>query len=252
MRHFSIEIGAVSDRGLVRKQNQDALGYFKPVEPDLLESKGCLFIVADGMGGHVGGDIASEYSVQETLTAYYAHPSENTATALESAIQAAHEVVREGAEQQDTPRSMGTTLVTAVVRGSQLLVANVGDSPAYLIREGTRTELSEAHSWVGIAVSQGLLTPEEATTHPNRNIITRYVGMADELEIYVSSRLELKAQDTLVLCTDGLSNMVSQEEMAEISADRTSSAQEAAERLLELARERGAPDNVTTIIVHID
>ncbi len=251
MGRLVVDVGVVCDRGLARRRNEDAAGYVEPAEPDILEQKGRLYVVADGMGGHRGGEVASEQAVREVLHAYYEHPADEIAAALRSALLQAHRQIQQGAQEKET-RGMGTTIVAAVVRGETLIVANVGDSPAYLIRQGEIRQLSETHSWVGVALQKGLLSTEEALTHPRRNVITRYLGMSEPLEVFVSEKIPLQAGDTLLLCTDGLSSLVSLEEMTEIAGDRSYTAAEATEYLIRLTHVRGAPDNVTALVVRFD
>lgn len=239
-------VGVVTDRGLQREQNEDAYGYRIPSDPEVLRTKGSLYVVADGMGGYQAGEVASELAVRRIIQAYYAHPGSDTAEALRAAFLDAHYAIREQAVQQQAP-GMGTTAVAAVVIGDYLLIANVGDSLAFYLHDGEVDQLAEDHSWVAVAVKQGLLTPEEAARHPNRNVITRSLGMEKEPEVFVSEPIRVRAGDAIILCTDGLSGLVAPGELA--AAREEGDPQRVAERLLAMALERSAPDNVTALVL---
>jgi serine/threonine protein phosphatase PrpC len=245
--HLKLELGVLTDPGLVRKNNEDSFGCCPPLAPGVLEEKGALYVVADGMGGYYGGEVASAVAVRETLASYYDDPSPDIPTALTNAFQAGHRAVLEEAQRRGAS-NMGTTIVAAVVRDDKVVVANVGDSPAYLVRKGVVRPLHEEHSWVALAVEKGMITPEKARGHPNRNVITRNLGMDRPLEVYLSAPVPLQRGDVLLLSSDGLTNVVPPEEAGKTAAaGRTP--QEAAQALVDLARERGAPDNVTVLIL---
>ncbi|MGC9025823.1 MAG: protein phosphatase 2C domain-containing protein, partial [Chloroflexia bacterium] len=249
MENPLLELGALTDPGLGREQNEDFYGYYAPADPGVLENKGNLYVVADGMGGYQAGEVASQYAVRRILELYYAYPSTRVAETLTAAFQTAHQEIRQEAVRRHAP-GMGTTAVAAVVLGDRLVVANVGDSLAYLIRNGQIRQLAEEHSWVAMALAQGLITPEQAVNHPNRNVITRSLGMEKPLEVFVSEEIPIRPGDTLLLCTDGLSNLLSPEEMAAM-ASTDDPPQEVARKMVDLARTRGAPDNVTALVVRV-
>jgi len=247
--HLDLEVGVLTDPGLVRENNEDAFGCCPPLAPEVLAQKGVLYVVADGMGGYQAGEVASEIAVREVLERYYADSSLDITTALTNAFQGAHRAILQEAQRREAPR-MGTTIVAAVVRDGQVVVANVGDSPAYLVRQVGLQSLYEEHSWVAMAVERGMIAPEKAREHPNRNVITRNLGMEGLLEVYVSPPMPLQAGDLLLLGSDGLTNVVLPEEAGKIAlAGRTP--QGAARALVDLARERGAPDNVTVLLLRL-
>lgn len=249
MDHLELELGVLTDPGLVRKNNEDAFGCSPPLAPEVVAQKGVLYVVADGMGGYQAGEVASALAVREVLERYYADPSADIPTALTNAFQGAHRAILQEARRREAAR-MGTTIVAAVVRGGEVVVANVGDSPAYLVRRGVLRLLYEEHSWVALAVEKGIIAPEKAREHPNRNVITRNLGMEGSLEVYVSPPIPLQLGDVLLLSSDGLTNVVPPEEAGEIAlTNRT--AQGAAQAMVALARERGAPDNVTVLLLRL-
>jgi protein phosphatase len=245
-----LEPGKVSDRGLVRGHNEDALSYSVPQDPAIVASKGCLYVVADGIGGAQAGEVASSCAVECICTSYYASPLADVVTALRAAFVAAHEEILRQAVQRDA-RGMGTTAVALVVVGHQAIVANVGDSPAYLVRRGQAQQLSEEHSWVALALAEGLLTPEQADRFPHRHVITRNLGMEKPLEVYFSPAIPLEPGDSVLLCTDGLSNLVTPAEIAAVAGNVGLSPQEAVQQMANLALARGAPDNVTVLLVRV-
>ena len=245
-----LEPGKVTDRGLVRGHNEDALGCFVPQDPVVLASKGCLYVVADGIGGARAGEVASACAVEWIGKSYYDSPAVDEVESLRAAFQAAHEEILRQAVQRDAP-GMGTTAVALVVLGSQAVVANVGDSPAYLVRRGQGRQLSEEHSWVALALAEGLITPDQAERFPHRHVITRNLGMEKPLEVYFSPAIPLEPGDSLLLCSDGLSNLVTLEEIAATAGNQALSPQEAVQQLASLALQRGAPDNVTAVLVRV-
>jgi len=245
--HLELNLGVLTDPGLARSNNEDAFGCCPPLTPAVLAERGALYVVADGMGGYQGGEVASAAAVREILERYYSDPFPDLPTALTNAFQAAHRaILREAAHLQIS--NMGTTAVAVVVRGGEVVAANVGDSPAYLVRAGALRPLYEEHSWVALALAKGIITPEQAPGHPNRNVVTRSLGMGRPLDVFVSPAVPLQSGDVVLLCSDGLTNVVPPAEAGRLAAaGRTP--QEAARSLVNLARERGAPDNVTVLIL---
>jgi serine/threonine protein phosphatase PrpC len=246
------EVQVRTDRGNVRERNEDAVGtvldWRHPLHLDdpLLDERGHLFAVADGMGGHAAGEIASHLAVATLFRAYYAERRKPPAAALTAAIAAAHEAVCQQAAAHRGQADMGTTLLAALWLGADLWIANVGDSRAYLFHEGCLQQVTRDHSWVAEQVAAGLLSPAEAAHHPYRNIITRSLGPQRNAEPDLF-HLTTQPGDRLLLCSDGLSNLLSAEEMAAFLA--TYPLDQAATQMLERALERGAPDNVTLVLV---
>jgi len=230
-----------SEAGRVRAVNQDS--FFVGAIP----RRGFLAVVADGMGGHQAGEIASQKAVEvlrDELARSRAHPP----VALARAAQAANADVYNYALAHPEHRGMGTTL-TAVVLDDQVgLVGHVGDSRAYLVREGEIRQLTSDHSWVADRVRQGLLTADEARHHRWRNVITNALGATASFRLDVV-HFEVQTGDRLVLCSDGVSMLLSEAMLLELIAGLD--ADEAARRLVAEANERGSPDNVTAVVVDV-
>ncbi|MCX8007765.1 MAG: Stp1/IreP family PP2C-type Ser/Thr phosphatase [Coriobacteriia bacterium] len=224
-----------SDVGLVRTGNEDAY---------LMEPP--LFAVADGLGGHQAGEIASTLAV-ETL---YAHaPKRADAKGLARAVRAANAAVIEAAEQGRGREGMGTTLTAAMVEGTRIAVAHVGDSRAYLLSRGSLVQITQDHSLVADMVRSGTLTHEAARVHPNRSVITRALG-SDPNMIADAIEVDAAQGDRLLLCTDGLTGMLDDAAIQEIL--RTAPSPKAAvTRLVAAANEAGGHDNITVVVVDI-
>ncbi len=242
-----VRFGAKTDLGNVRENNEDKFDFFEPTEPTLLAERGSVYAVCDGMGGHSAGQIASELALKTFLKAYYDLELPDVDTALYSAVLAANALVREVAQAIPGRRGMGTTLTAAILLESEAHVVHVGDSRCYLVRGEVIHQITDDHSYVMEQVRQGLMTLQEAQYSPYRNVITRSIGMEQvEPDIY---RVVLEDGDRLVLCTDGLTTHVSDEQIAEVVRAHSPSA--AAQKLVEMALEEGGSDNVTVIVIHI-
>lgn len=224
-----------SDTGLVRLGNEDAF---------LMEPP--LFAVADGLGGHRAGEVASTIAV-ETLFAHA--PKQADAKGLARAIRAANAAIIEAAEEGRGREGMGTTLTAAMVQGTRIALAHVGDSRAYLLARGELVQLTEDHSLVADMVRSGTLTAEAARVHPNRSVITRALGSDPNM---VADALEVDAApgDRLLLCTDGLSGMVDDAAIAEVLR-AAPSPKAAVARLIAAANDAGGHDNVTVVVVDV-
>jgi serine/threonine protein phosphatase PrpC len=235
-----------SDTGRVRDHNEDYLGYRQPEEPEVREEAGWLYAVADGVGGGQAGEIASKLAVQTLLATYYRAYHETVADQLRAAFVEANRVVYERASAQEAPHRMSTTLVAAAIRGRELTVANVGDSRAYLIRDGEIHQLTQDHTMVARLVEEGIITPEQAESHPQRHIISRSVGGQPQVELDVFSD-DFLPGDRLLLCTDGLTEHVNDAEI--LAAMQAEDPEEGLQRLVDLANERGGKDNITLLVV---
>ena len=205
-----------------------------------------LFIVADGMGGHNAGDFASEFTVKTMVDEIEASFEKNPSIIFKKTIQTANQKLREIAAQDASKRGMGTTVVAATCLGKYLQVANVGDSRLYVIND-TIKQITTDHSYVEEMIRRGNLEREDARSNPNKNIITRAVGAKSEVQvdIYV---MELKPGDLLLMCSDGLSNMLEDEDMRMI-VKRQRDVVEMAEKLVEAANENGGKDNISVILI---
>ena len=232
-----LRAGSATDAGMVRSSNQDAV---------LVEVT--AFAVADGMGGHAGGEIASAAAVESLR---HSLATTSTAEGLLEALREANRAV--GAAGGDDPDlvGMGTTAVVAVLVGTEtgdrLLVANVGDSRAYLYHGGSLRQVTDDHSMVGELLRQGVITEDEAARHPQRHVITRVLGTSPDVDVDLFE-LRLDEGDRVVLCSDGLSNEVSDEEIVRVlRTQRDPTA--AAEDLVRRANAHGGNDNVSVVVV---
>ena len=244
----TIKFGAKTDLGRIRENNEDKFDFFEPEDPAVLATKGSFYGLADGMGGHSAGQIACELALKIIIRQYYANPSPDTHASLRRAIEEANSLIYDTAQMMTDRNGMGTTLTTAIVREDMLTIAQVGDSRAYLIRNGEIAQISEDHSWVAEQVRIGAMTLEEAESSPFRNIITRSIGTSSSVEADITTH-ELHEGDILILCSDGLTGHVDPTEI--LSACTQHSPSIAATRLVEEANERGGRDNVTVVIVSI-
>jgi protein phosphatase len=226
---------AVTDVGRVRDGNED--GY-------RIDERTGLVAVADGMGGHVGGEIASAIAL-EALVAAVAN-----GRPIRDAIAEANEAVIEKADADQNLRGMGTTLTAATMAsGGTLLVGHVGDSRAYLSRDGAIRQITDDHSLVEEMVQRGQLTPEQAEVHPQRSIVTRAIGIDPDIEVDVYP-VELHPGDRVLLCSDGLTDMVRAEAIGQILA-REPDGQRAAQLLVESANAAGGNDNITALVIDV-
>ena len=250
MIRYKLDVGHSTDVGQKRKVNEDYLGLYVPRDAEQAERLGALFVVADGMGGHAKGEVASRIAVEQIRESYQVGSGATLEERLQDALRDANAAIWEEAARQVEQAGMGTTVVCAVVVGDELLVTNAGDSRVYLVRHHRTRQLTRDHSWVGEMIALKKLTPEEARTHRMRNVITRCLGGRPELEVPQYRREPLVAGDAVVLCTDGLWGTTEDGEIARVVSQH--SAQVAADRLVALANERGGPDNITVIVVKVE
>ena len=243
---LALEVAKLTDVGRVRSHNEDYVDYFVPTDPAQLARKGAIYVVADGMGGHQAGEVASRGAVEAVIAHYYGDTKHDVATSLVQAVRAANHQIYTQAQADPSKAGMGTTLVAVVILGRKVYVANVGDSRAYLINSQGIRQITEDHSWVEEQVRAGLLTHEQASRHPQRNLVTRALGSKPDVQVDLFEG-ELGEGDTLLLCSDGLTGRVEDREIA--AAVRRYPPQEAARRLVALANERGGNDNITVLIV---
>lgn len=230
-----IAAGAFSDVGRVREVNEDA---------HLVDDRLALFAIADGMGGHQGGEVAS-WTAIEALRAAVAGGQP-----INDAVQQANAAVLERAAGDPALEGMGTTMTAAVVAGGRrLLLGHVGDSRAYLWRDGELSRLTEDHSLVEELVREGRLTREQAETHPQKAIVTRALGVDSAIDVDVYS-VEVEPGDRVLLCSDGLTDMVRERDIERLLAGEPDP-QRAAERLVDEANEAGGVDNVTVVVLDV-
>ncbi len=237
----SIVAAGRTDVGQVREGNEDAL----------LIRDG-LFAVADGMGGHVAGEVASATALEqvEDLDGRVYQDADAAIAALRTAVVEANRTVSQLAEERPEYRGMGTTLTAAMVEGRRLHVAHVGDSRAYLLRDDHLRQLTDDHTLVQHLVDEGQITATEAETHPQRSIITRAIGIGAEVEVDTIT-VDLRAGDQLLLCSDGLTGVVEDERIGELlrSGDPP---QAVVDQLVQEANDGGGPDNITVVLLRYE
>ncbi|TVR29555.1 MAG: Stp1/IreP family PP2C-type Ser/Thr phosphatase [Nitriliruptor sp.] len=239
MRRF-IAAGT-SDVGRVREGNEDAYLVADSV-----------VAVADGMGGHLAGEVASSTALEplRELDGRIFPDAGEALAALRDAVVAANETVVQMAADEPSYRGMGTTLTAALLEGRRLHVAHVGDSRAYLFRDGTFSQLTDDHTFVQHLIDEGQITREEAAKHPQRSMITRAIGVSEEIDVDAMT-LELQPDDVVLLCSDGLTGPVSDQAIAEVLGS-DDDLDTSLDRLIEMANEAGGPDNITAVILRFE
>lgn len=264
---MQLDVAGLTHIGRRKEKNEDSFGIFGEDYPGIkLFKQGALLVVADGLGGHTGGDIASKLAVSILRDLVKEEPPEpdspNVDVVLDAAnlgflpqIRAAMERANASIHQTNCDlvqngRPMGTTLLTALIEPRMAWVGNVGDSRAYHVRDGIILTRTEDHSWVDEQVKLGLMTREEADKDKRKNLVTRSIGTHPEMEVD-TYRWPLSAGDVLLLCTDGLVNMVRDSEIAGVLAQPIT-AKAMAARLVDLALAGGGKDNITVIVAVVD
>lgn len=244
----------ISDVGKRREKNEDSY---------MASDELALYTVADGMGGHLGGDIASRLAadtVEEVVKGLESDPDMTLQEGvnikegeyqgyLRYAIRLSSKRIFDRAHDEQTLRGMGTTMVALLFRNNKVYVANVGDSRAYRVREEDISQITKDHSLVGEQMRAGILTEDEAKSSRLKNIITRSVGFQEDVEADIDIRA-VREGDRYLLCSDGLSNMMDDEEIRDIVT--TNGPEDACKRLVDIANERGGDDNITVIIAEIE
>lgn len=240
-------VGAASDIGIVRVANQDSM--FISNDPSLR-----LFIIADGMGGHKAGELASRMAV-ESIAAYFGRIKHTLTSEVKAqravieSISIANEAIFNRSNQDPECSGMGTTVTMAFAFKNKVILGHVGDSRAYILRDGGIAQLTDDHSLVNQLIRGGKITRQEAVNHPQRNVITRAVGTSEDIEVDTII-LKPSKNDVLILCSDGLTNMVGDIELLSIFADRDD-LQKACYMAIELAKNNGGTDNITVIAIRI-
>jgi len=249
---LEMEFGARSDTGRVRENNEDSLR----LAPELN-----LFVVCDGMGGQASGEVASKLAA-ETIVAHCRDAETNpalplvgeqidgasmAANRLASAIRLANRAVHQAAQENEAQTGMGATVVAVQFTDERMTIAHVGDSRAYRLRNGELELLTQDHSFIAEQVRRGLMTAEEASQSKLQNVLLRALGIEPDVEVEISEELLMEG-DTVLLCSDGLTHELSDEQIAAALCDADET-QEAASRLIELANQAGGGDNITVIVL---
>jgi protein phosphatase len=228
-----------TDKGLVRKENEDAFC----IEKDL-----GLLAIADGMGGHASGEVASKMAI-EILRESFKKGGEPLPERLSSGVKLANRAIYEAAQSQSQLNGMGTTLTALQLEGNRLSIAHVGDSRAYLIRGGVIEQITDDHTIVSEQVARGMMTREEAARSDMRSILSRALGIGPEVKVDVEG-LTVSEDDKLLLCSDGLSELVSEDEML-LEVQSSNRPATVCNELVNLANQRGGEDNITVIVAYL-
>src|SRR3954465_14531529 len=247
-----VELASLTDVGCKRENNEDSYAYWEPANDADFAELGRLAIVADGMGGHEGGQIASRLAVETFIKAYAAARDSDPQKRLLTALKDAHLRIQQRAKQDAHLSSLGTTCTALALIDTRLYFVHVGDSRLYLLREGKLQILSRDHTLIARLVEKKLIRPDQVQDHPQKHILTSALGIpGEELEIDAPPKpLHLDAGDILMLCTDGLWGQM---QASEIEQSLVSQAPAAACRsLVDLAKKRGGPDNITLQVLRID
>ena len=231
---MNVHVGSATDIGQVREGNEDSYLVVAP-----------LYAVADGMGGHRGGEVASSLAL-ETVQELF----ERQEGTLADQVAQANRAVYDRSQSDRSVSGMGTTLTAALVDGDTVHLVHVGDSRAYLVRDGQLKQLTEDHTLVRRMVMEGEITPEEAETHPHRSILTRALGVDESVQVDEGD-VRIESGDRLLLCTDGLTGMVPEDQITEIILGSTDP-QEAVDRLVKVANRAGGIDNITAVVLDFD
>jgi PPM family protein phosphatase len=237
-----IRYGNQSDQGRVRTSNEDS---------SIVNGRNRLFIVADGMGGHAAGEVASHIAsttVEEYMTT--GGNSQEPAEALRLAAQAANARIYETQKQKPEYAGMGSTLTALLLRGSRYYIAQVGDSRGYLLRDGILDQLTRDHSVVWHLYENGLLRKEDLSRHPQKNLITRSIGPHPQVDVDIETG-DVREGDVFLLCSDGLTDVLSDSAIRNILTDPGKTPQELGDRLVSAANSGGGPDNVTVVVVQV-
>lgn len=239
----------ITDVGCVRKRNEDAGGIVQPHDTAVLASRGVLAIVADGMGGHSAGEIASQLAVEHVRRAYY-RAEGSPDIALETALSAANRAILERAQKEPRLAGMGTTCVTFALCGGMGYAAHVGDSRLYLVRGGGIYQMTNDDSAVGEMVKRGLISRTDARRHEERNVILKALGTRATLDVSTWPQpFPVRPGDAFLLCSDGLTDAVEDEEL--LDAVQRGAVDQSCRELVALAKSRGGHDNITVAVLRI-
>lgn len=242
-----MNVSALTDVGLVRKNNEDS--FYKSTDFDLP-----LFVVADGMGGHNAGETASKMAI-EIVKKYFVenknslNSEKRLISIIKDSIKEANEKIYKLSKDDKLCSGMGTTITLAYILGEKIYIGHVGDSRAYIINNSHISQITEDHSLVQELVKSGSITIEECKTHPQRNMITRAVGTSEDIEVDIIIKT-FNQNDILFICSDGLSNMVNDNDIIHIF-NNESLIKKACENLIKKAKDNGGKDNITVIAIEL-
>jgi PPM family protein phosphatase len=246
-----VDLANLTDTGNVRPENEDYYCYLEPAADEEFERKGRLIAIADGMGGHAGGKVASTLALDSLRAVFENGSAAEPADTLISGFARAQQSILGHVELHPELAGMGTTCTAAILHRGNLSYGHIGDSRLYLLRAGSFGPVTEDHSLVNQLVQSGALTPEQAAGHQQKNVLTRALGMpsSDVAADFSNQPISLSPGDVLVLATDGLHGVVSTEEIGH--AAQTQSPYDACRTLVAIAKERGGLDNITVQILRL-
>lgn len=245
-----IVAASLTDVGRQRSNNEDSFLYWEPDSDDEFRLKGRLAVVADGMGGYEGGQEASRLAVETVRSVYDNAFGGSPQDTLIGALEAAHQNIQRFALEHPQFYGMGTTCTALAIVGRELSFAHVGDSRLYLIRGESISRLTRDHSYVGRLVETGIVRSEDAESHPQRHILTAALGSGRDVTPHVPEHpTSLEEGDILLLCTDGLWGVVGDADLARVA--QTNPPVEACQKLVDMALERGGPDNITVLVLRV-
>lgn len=244
----NVKAVVLSDMGNIRTNNEDIGMFYRIADEDIIREKGYLLIVADGMGGHKAGEVASKMATEIISKEYFKqNGNSNIEKNLFKAFCLANKRIYDLASSQKSFHGMGTTCSAFVVTGDNVYYAHVGDSRGYFLKNNSITRITEDHTYVQELVNKGEITAREADTHPKRNILTNAMGTKPDLRIDTGRCNYLfEKNDRLMLCSDGLYDYLNETELAEILSTKTLG--EAAEQMIAEAKKRGGHDNITVVL----
>jgi serine/threonine protein phosphatase PrpC len=246
-----IEIGNLTDPGCVRPANEDYYCFAEPENDERFARRGRLMVVADGMGGHVGGQVASGLAVDAMREVFLNGEMDDPSEILLNGFSRGQQSILDAASRRPELRGMGTTCTAAIVHQGRLSYGHIGDSRLYLVRQGQASQVTEDHSLVTRLLKSGAITPEQAAVHEDRNVLTAALGMLSEdiAADFSQQPIALQPGDGILIASDGLHGLVNPDEMRE--AVEKEPPHQACRSLVELAKLRGGPDNITVQIMRI-
>lgn len=247
--NLSVESAVLTHPGRKRSHNEDFVAFFEPDDPQERERSGCLYLVADGVGGAARGERASQYAAEKVLYAYYHDPDPDLGARLRRAMRQAGNEIYQHMERTGDGARMATTLVAAAIRGNSLVVANVGDSRAYLIRDSTARQITRDHTIAGELLRDGEIDEFEAQHLRGKNRLTRSLGGEMDVTVDVFGPLPLQPGDRVLLCTDGLGRYALQQDIAALAVQ--GSPEQVAHRCIDYANERGGADNISVAVIAV-
>lgn len=248
--HPGMEVASLTDVGCQREDNEDSYIYWESPEDVVFARLGRLAVVADGMGGCEGGQFASRIAVDTVQDSYSSAQEGDPQELLLEAVRLANMRVMENAQANPALHGMGTTLTAAAIVGGTLYFAHVGDSRLYLLREGSLRAVTRDHTLVARLIESGVIRPEDADSHPQKHVLTAAVGVVEEISAdFTPEPIALEKSDVLLLCTDGLWGQMTDAEITAIL--RSNKPEPAARALVQLAKDRGGPDNITLLVMRV-